>query len=158
MSNELSSRRRFLRAMSQLLAGIISALLAVPLIGFSLAPLFQKRREVWVKLGPISSVKKGEPARFVYSFFREDAYLHKVERGTVYVVTSDGRTYKVLSNVCTHAGCGVRWDDKARAFLCPCHNGRFDIAGRVVSGPPPKPLNEIEHKVEGGVISIRMKA
>ncbi len=157
-NNDLSSRRQFLRKMSQLLGGIITLLLGIPLIGFSLAPLFQKRRELWVKLGPISNVKRGEPTKFVYTFFKEDAYLHKVERGTVYVVTLDGRTYRVLSNVCTHAGCGVRWDDKAKAFLCPCHNGQFDITGKVIAGPPPKPLNEIEHKVEGGILSIRMKA
>jgi Rieske Fe-S protein len=157
MTNQ-SSRRQFLRWVSDLLGAIVAVILAVPLIGFSLAPLLQKRKDLWVRLGPLSDVKKDEPTKFVYSFTREDAYLQKVERGTVYVLTHDGRAFKVFSNICTHAGCGVRWEKGQGAFLCPCHNGRFDINGKVVAGPPPRPLNEMEHKVDGGVIFIKMEA
>lgn len=156
MENQ-TSRRQFLKKVSDLLGALLAFLIGIPLIGFSLAPLFQKRRNLWVRLGSISEVKRGEPTKFIYSFLREDAYLQKQERGTVYVVTQDGREFKVFSNICTHAGCGVRWEKNAQAFLCPCHNGRFDINGKVIAGPPPKPLNEIEHKVEGGVIFIKME-
>jgi len=152
-----TTRREFLNKASELLAMLIALILAVPLLGFSLATIFQRRKSNWVRLGPVSEVKRGEPTRFVYSFLKEDAYLQKVERGTVYVITHDGRHFKVLSNICTHAGCGVRWEKKAGAFLCPCHDGRFDINGRVIAGPPPRPLDEIEHKIEGGFIFIKME-
>lgn len=152
------SRRQWLSKMCGLLSAIIAALLGIPLLGLALGTMFQRRKNLWVKVGPVSEVKKGEPTKFVYSFLKEDAYLQKTERGTVYVITHDGKNFKVFSNICTHAGCGVRWEKQMNAFLCPCHNGRFDINGQVIAGPPPKPLEEIEHKVEGGSIYIKVKA
>lgn len=41
---------------------------------------------------------------------------------------------------CTHTGCEVRWAQSEQAYVCPCHDGRFDAAGRVVGGPPPREL------------------
>jgi Rieske Fe-S protein len=60
-----------------------------------------------------------------------------------------------MSNVCTHLGCRVRWSADRKQFFCPCHNGVFDQNGTVVSGPPPKPLNRYEVKVENDQLSIR---
>jgi Rieske Fe-S protein len=42
----------------------------------------------------------------------------------------------------------VRWIADRKQFLSPCHNGVFDIHGNVVSGPPPRPLDRYEVKVE----------
>lgn len=53
--------------------------------------------------------------------------------------------FKVFSAICTHLGCIVDWDEQKREILCPCHAGLFDLEGRVVSGPPPRPLPS--HKV-----------
>ena len=36
--------------------------------------------------------------------------------------------------------------------ICPCHNGVFDPQGRVLGGPPPRPLDRYEYKVENGVL------
>ena len=41
---------------------------------------------------------------------------------------------------CTHTGCEVRWSDEEQRYLCPCHDGAFDAEGKVVAGPPPRPL------------------
>ena len=54
-----------------------------------------------------------------------------------------------ISLVCTHLGCRVHWQPKARTFLCPCHMGIFDEQGRVLSGPPPSPLPQYRVSVEG---------
>jgi cytochrome b6-f complex iron-sulfur subunit len=45
-----------------------------------------------------------------------------------------------LSAVCTHLGCIVQWLPEKQEFLCPCHAGIFSREGKVVAGPPPKPL------------------
>jgi Rieske Fe-S protein len=58
----------------------------------------------------------------------------------------------VLSNICTHLSCRVTWDETAQEYLCPCHDGVFDKAGLVVSGPAPKPLVQYETKIEEGVL------
>ena len=55
---------------------------------------------------------------------------------------------------CTHWGCEVRWSEPERRYLCPCHEGIFDSAGRVVSGPPPRPLADYPVAVEGEVIRV----
>jgi Rieske Fe-S protein len=39
-------------------------------------------------------------------------------------------------------------------FFCPCHNGVFDKDGNVVSGPPPRPLDRFEVKVEDDQLFI----
>jgi Rieske Fe-S protein len=54
---------------------------------------------------------------------------------------------------CTHLLCPIVAEPGRGRFHCPCHNGNFDIeTGRVLSGPPPRPLARIQLKVRGGVL------
>ncbi len=48
-----------------------------------------------------------------------------------------------LSRVCTHLGCLVDYDRSESKLICPCHGANFTVEGRVISGPPPKPLQRI---------------
>jgi Rieske Fe-S protein len=48
----------------------------------------------------------------------------------------------------------VNWDDKARQFKCPCHNGVYSSEGKVVSGPPPRPLTQLQARVKDGQIEV----
>lgn len=48
-----------------------------------------------------------------------------------------------LSPVCTHAGCTVHFNSAEKSWDCPCHGGRFDTSGRVLTGPPRKDLEKI---------------
>lgn len=152
----LKARRRLLAYLTGLIGAAIAAVLGIPLVAFYVAPSLVKRRPVWVTLGPVSSIRPGEPTKFTYSYSRIDGWLEKVVRGTVYAVKSGNELF-VLSNICTHLGCGVRWDRDARAFLCPCHDGRFDLKGDVISGPPPRPLPRFEHDISDGMLRIRIK-
>ncbi|MCE5311645.1 MAG: ubiquinol-cytochrome c reductase iron-sulfur subunit [Nitrospiraceae bacterium] len=63
-----------------------------------------------------------------------------------------------LSPVCTHLGCTVVWDHNSSEFVCPCHAGRYNISGEVISGPPPKPLERFTLRVESGRVFIGWKA
>lgn len=56
--------------------------------------------------------------------------------------------YVALSAVCTHLGCIVKWINDKDEFLCPCHGGRFSNEGKVLGGPPPKPLESYAVNVE----------
>jgi Rieske Fe-S protein len=47
---------------------------------------------------------------------------------------------RALSAKCTHEGCTVQYKADESIVWCACHNGRFDVDGRVLSGPPPRPL------------------
>src|SRR5215471_10616903 len=50
---------------------------------------------------------------------------------------SDWRAY---SAVCTHLNCTVQFDDARQGIWCACHNGLYDMNGKVVGGPPPRAL------------------
>lgn len=56
---------------------------------------------------------------------------------------------RALSAKCTHEGCTVQYKTDESIIWCACHNGRFDVDGRVLSGPPPRPL--APYKVAGSL-------
>jgi cytochrome b6-f complex iron-sulfur subunit len=58
------------------------------------------------------------------------------------IVVRTPQGFRAYSAICTHLGCIVAWNEQRRQIDCPCHAGVFDISGRVVSGPPPRPLPE----------------
>jgi cytochrome b6-f complex iron-sulfur subunit len=66
--------------------------------------------------------------------------------------TSEGVT--ALSMICTHLGCIVQWQEGNQQFYCPCHDGRYDRDGDVVSGPPPIPLERLPVKLLGDKVIV----
>lgn len=76
---------------------------------------------------------------------------------SVLINTSDGEL-RAFSATCTHLTCTVRYEGETGTLFCPCHNGRFDLAGNVISGPPPRPLEAYEVEVSGGDIFVSRKA
>lgn len=74
----------------------------------------------------------------------------------VLVNTAEG-TLLALSAVCTHLTCTVRYDGETGTLFCPCHNGRFDLGGNVLSGPPPRPLETYAVEVSGPDIIVSRK-
>jgi Rieske Fe-S protein len=61
---------------------------------------------------------------------------------------------RLLSGTCTHGGCLVGWRDDRNRFLCPCHGGTYDVQGAVVSGPPPRPLDELPVRIASGTVYL----
>ncbi len=74
--------------------------------------------------------------------------------GNPTVVISYRGEVRAFSAVCTHLGCIVQWKRDEDIFLCPCHAGKFDPNGNVISGPPPKPLPHYRVKVERNKIEL----
>ena len=72
------------------------------------------------------------------------------------VRTSDDQ-YRAMSAVCTHLGCTVQYREDTRRVWCACHNGIYDLNGRNVSGPPPRPLEAFEVQVRGEEIFVRRR-
>jgi thiosulfate dehydrogenase [quinone] large subunit len=58
------------------------------------------------------------------------------------------------SAVCTHQGCTVAYNSLGKTLDCPCHGGKFDPAngGKVVGGPPPRPLDTYKVAIQGNSI------
>ena len=73
----------------------------------------------------------------------EALYFDYEEAPAVLIVMKDG-TPKAFYLACTHFGCITKWQVKEQIFFCPCHSGEFAPDGKVLSGPPPKPLVELK--------------
>ncbi len=72
------------------------------------------------------------------------------------IMNSDG-TYRALSAACTHLGCTVQYRSDLRQIWCACHNGIYDLNGRNVSGPPPRPLDLFDVHARGDEIVVSRK-
>ncbi len=72
------------------------------------------------------------------------------------VMNADG-TYRALSATCTHLGCTVQYRSDLRQIWCACHNGIYDLNGRNVSGPPPRPLEVFDVHSRGDEIVVSRK-
>lgn len=70
--------------------------------------------------------------------------------------TAEGE-YRALSATCTHLSCTVQYREDLREVWCACHNGMYDLNGRNVSGPPPRPLEAFDVHVRGDEIVVARK-
>jgi Rieske Fe-S protein len=66
--------------------------------------------------------------------------------------------WRAFSAVCTHLNCTVQYQDTTHQIWCACHNGTYDLSGRVVSGPPPKGLEEFAVRLRGNEVVISRRA
>ena len=61
---------------------------------------------------------------------------------------------KAFSAVCTHLNCTVQYDTSDSIIWCACHNGKYDLNGQVISGPPPRPLEPYQVNLRGDDIIV----
>ncbi|HTT18905.1 MAG TPA: Rieske 2Fe-2S domain-containing protein [Candidatus Sulfotelmatobacter sp.] len=66
-------------------------------------------------------------------------------------------SYRALSATCTHLGCTVQYRSDLRQIWCACHNGIYDLNGRNISGPPPRPLDVFDVHSRGDEIVVSRK-
>jgi Rieske Fe-S protein len=69
------------------------------------------------------------------------------------VRTADGG-YRAMSAVCTHLNCTVQYRSDVREVWCACHNGFYDLNGRNVAGPPPRPLDAYDVHINGDDVVV----
>lgn len=67
--------------------------------------------------------------------------------------TAEGE-YRAMSATCTHLSCTVQYRKDVQQIWCACHNGMYDLNGRNVSGPPPRPLEKYQVHVQGDEIHV----
>lgn len=140
------------------IGGLIAAGYGVPAIAYVIGPASTKHEDVWVPVGSTRQVELGTPTLLKGEIDRTTGWITQTEEASFYVFTDNGRDYTALSNVCTHLGCRVRWVDDQQKFFCPCHNGVFSKTGQVLAGPPPRPLDAFEVRVEDEQIEVHWDA
>ena len=69
------------------------------------------------------------------------------------VRTAEGEL-RAFSARCTHLNCTVQYDPAEKLIVCACHNGQFDLNGKNIAGPPPKPLPVFNVNVRGDEIIV----
>jgi cytochrome b6-f complex iron-sulfur subunit len=82
------------------------------------------------------------------------AAIVKFGNKPVLLVRVSETEWKALTAVCTHLNCTVQYQENTRQIWCACHNGYYDLNGKVLSGPPPKPLDEFVVRIRGDEVVI----
>ena len=155
MKETKRNRRSFLGLATWGIGGAITLGLGIPAIAYIVGPALQKAQtQNWIRIGSKNKVALGEPTLFKTKIERKTGWIVNEEEISIYVLTENGRDFIAMSNICTHLGCRVRWIDEQQRFFCPCHNGVFDKDGKVISGPPPRPLSQYEVKIENDDLFI----
>lgn len=118
-------RRRILKALFAFIAGVVAWPLARYLSSSSSPEPMGKDIELSVDPEKESAGK--------------DSFIVMFNGRPVLVIKTDD-AWSAFDGICTHMGCPLHYDDDTGNISCACHEGQYDLAGRVVSGPPPKAL------------------
>lgn len=143
----------FINAAVALIGGSLTALLGA----FALRPAAAPSGGRWVSAGSTADLRPNVPVARVVTVSRVDGWYRARARATVFLVWDGNQTVRALSATCTHLGCQVAWNPKDAHFRCPCHGGVYDAEGRVVSGPPPRPLDTMEARIDPADASVRVR-
>jgi Rieske Fe-S protein len=152
---EQVSRRGFLFALALVLNAVAAALVAVPLLGYLLAPLRRLAAQAWIPLGALAQFPNDQTRLATYRNPFVEAWDGETANVACWVRRLGGDTFQVFAINCAHLGCPVRWFPESGLFMCPCHGGVYYADGQRASGPPPRGLYEYQYKVEGGQLWVR---
>ena len=143
----------FVNSVGALIAGGLSTILGA----FAVRPRVSAR-DRWVRAGAVTDLTANQPVPRVLSFPTQDGWYREQARRTVFVVWDGKSGVHALSATCTHLGCQVQWTAVDRRFRCPCHGGVFDADGRVLAGPPPRPLDRVDARLDPstGAVLVRL--
>ena len=160
---ETVNRRRFMTLSAHGAGGVAAAAFTLPALGFAVgSAVFERPPVRWEAVGAPGD-------------FPDDTYIPKVitlttgigEAGktTVYMRARNDADAKpdppgydeqfiAVSTRCMHLGCPVRYVGASQRFICPCHGGVYDFQGKVVGGPPVRPLDRFYTRVRGGRVEV----
>jgi nitrite reductase/ring-hydroxylating ferredoxin subunit len=109
---------------------------------------------IWVKslLRPAASADPPKPVALASAVpvggVKLFAYPGPNDR-CILIRTAEQR-FVAYSQKCTHLSCAVYYSQKNNRLECPCHEGYFSVEdGRVLQGPPPRPLPSIQLERQG---------
>jgi menaquinol-cytochrome c reductase iron-sulfur subunit len=157
IENSPPDRRSFLAGLLAVGSAGVGALLAVPLVRFTLHPVLSRTTEKsWSDVGNVDEFQNVDaPVKKLVTIEQRDGWRKTLIEKPVYVTKDAKGRLIVLSAVCTHLGCTLPWVEKEKKFICPCHLGMFAQDGKLLGGPPPREMDLLESKVEGGVLKTQ---
>ncbi len=153
----VGSRRKFFQWMIGLASGLIGLGLAIPLVGYVVSPALKRRERPWIDVGGVDDLPVGQPKQLDYVTTIRDGWMETKSHKAIWAVKQADGQVTVFSPICTHLGCGYRWDEGDRKFKCPCHGSVYDAAGTVLAGPAPRRLDRLPVKIENGRLLVMYK-
>lgn len=130
-------RRRFIDAL--LAVGFVStaAAIAYPVARFVVPPPTGEPPTDSAVAGRAGTLRPNSGA--IFKFGSTPAIVVRTAEGDI----------RAFNAVCTHLDCTVQFRSDTSQFWCACHNGIYDLAGNVVSGPPPRALPKYTVNLRG---------
>ena len=123
-------RRDFLNWLLGSSLGILVLWIFYPVLRFVSTPAVPESTATQVEAGATN-----DPA------FQDTGYkIVRFGEDPLIVLRVDDDDFRAFSATCTHLDCIVEYQRDERRIWCNCHNGMYNLAGQVVSGPPPRPL------------------
>ena len=148
-------RRDFIKGATIMIGALVGALIGLPSLAYLISPALDAADEdAWIDLGPLDRYPLRTPTLFEFTRTKVNGWERTAMSYGVHVVRSDATSVRVFSNICTHLGCRVSWHPDLQHYVSPCHDGHFDLMGGNVSGPPPRPLDEFQSRIENGLLYI----
>jgi Rieske Fe-S protein len=141
------------------------SVVALPAVGFALAPVFEREEELWQGVGSLDDFS---PETYTPRVITIVEGIGEAGKSTVYVrrgnpglseqepqLPPEGPDDVIaISTRCAHLGCPVRYVQAASNFICPCHGGVYDFQGKVIGGPPVRPLDRFQTRVSDGEVEL----
>ena len=141
-----SSRRNFISWI--LGVGFFGWLASViyPLIRYIIPPKVPEARVSTVKVGKINDFKPNTGT--IFKFGNKPGILIRLPNGE----------FRAFSATCTHLSCIVQYRPDLKLIWCACHNGKYDLTGKNIAGPPPRPLERFKVVVRGEDVFVTKEA
>lgn len=137
----MQSRRSLLNWFLGTSAGAMCASVFYPVVRYLVPPDIPEAQTSQMVAGKEGDLKPNEGK--IFAFGGHPALLIHDEEGG----------YRAVSATCTHLNCTVQYRGDLKQIWCACHNGFYDLSGKNVAGPPPRPLDAYKvHVVDGDVI------
>lgn len=140
--NKPPSRRSFLEWMIR--GGVIAWM------GSILYPVFRYLIPPRVPDLNINQVEAG----MIDGFPNSSSKIIRMGRKPVLVLRKKNGEFKAMEATCTHLDCTVQFKPETELVWCACHNGFYDVEGRNISGPPPRPLGRFDVLVRNDKVIV----
>lgn len=140
------SRRRLLNWLLSISSGGLLSVLLYPIVRYVTPPDQPEEASAAVVAGKVKDFppNSGKIIRFG-------------ERPAIVVHLASGE-FRAFSASCTHLNCTVQYRADREQIWCACHNGTFDLAGKNIGGPPPRPLDSFDVVVRGDDVVVSRRA
>ncbi|HET9121094.1 MAG TPA: Rieske (2Fe-2S) protein [Solirubrobacterales bacterium] len=164
-SGESMTRRTVFSIGVQAVGGVAVAAVALPAVGFAVAPLFEEEAEPWQAVGSTTDFTPDTYRPVTITIVQG---IGETGKSTAYIrqgnpeITANQTKYPpetpneyiAISTRCAHVGCPVRFVGASGNFICPCHGGVYGFLGERIGGPPVRPLDRFQTRVTNGQVEV----